>query len=98
MVLSNQHVLDGPVGTQVVQPSPIGLDDSLEIGFQLDICNPAHLFRLDTPNTTVVAYWPVRQSLPPLLLRLATMLTQRVVAKMPRRRRPAREPCSKAKR
>lgn len=53
MVLSNQHVLDGPVGTEVVQPSPIGLDDSLEISFQLDICNPIHFFRLDTPNTTV---------------------------------------------
>jgi hypothetical protein len=53
LVLSNQHVLDGPPGTEVVQPSPIGLDDSLEIGFQLDICNPAHFFRLDTPNTTV---------------------------------------------
>ncbi len=53
MVLSNQHVLDGPVGTEVVQPSPIGLDDSLEISFQLDICNPLHFFRLDTPNTTV---------------------------------------------
>jgi hypothetical protein len=48
MILSNQHVLDGPPGTEVVQPSPIGLDDSLEIGFQLDICNPAHFFRLDT--------------------------------------------------
>ncbi|HSX30161.1 MAG TPA: hypothetical protein VLE73_06400 [Candidatus Saccharimonadales bacterium] len=53
LVLSNQHVLDGPVGTEVVQPSPIGLDDSLEIGFQLDICNPLHFIRLDTPNTTV---------------------------------------------
>jgi hypothetical protein len=53
MVLSNQHVLDGPAGTEVVQPSPIGLDDSLEISFQLDICNPLHFFRLDTPNTTV---------------------------------------------
>ncbi|HSP14256.1 MAG TPA: hypothetical protein VLV78_05835 [Thermoanaerobaculia bacterium] len=53
MVLSNQHVLDGPAGTEVVQPSPIGLDDSLEIGFQLDVCNPLHFFRLDTPNTTV---------------------------------------------
>lgn len=53
MVLSNQHVLDGAPGTEVVQPSPIGLDDSLEIGFQLDFCNPLHFFRLDTPNTTV---------------------------------------------
>jgi hypothetical protein len=53
MVLSNQHVLDGPAGTDVVQPSPIGLDDSLEIGFQLDVCDPVHFFRLDTPNTTV---------------------------------------------
>lgn len=53
MVLSNQHVLDGPPGTEVVQPSPIGLDDSLEIGFQLDICFPVHFFRLDTPNTTL---------------------------------------------
>ena len=53
MVLSNQHVLDGPAGTEVVQPSPIELDDSLEISFQLDICNPLHFFRLDTPNTTV---------------------------------------------
>ena len=53
MVLSNQHVLDGPAGTDVVQPSPIGLDDSLEIGFQLDVCDPVHFFRLDTPNTTI---------------------------------------------
>lgn len=53
MVLSNQHVLDGAAGTDVVQPSPIGLDDSLEIGFQLDVCNPIHFFRLDTPNTVV---------------------------------------------
>lgn len=53
MVLSNQHVLDDSPGTDIVQPSPIGLDDSLEIGFQLDICNPLHFFRLDTPNTTV---------------------------------------------
>lgn len=53
MVLSNQHVLDGPAGTDVVQPSPIGLDDSLDIGFQLNFCNPADFFRLDTPNTTV---------------------------------------------
>ncbi len=53
MVLSNQHVLDGPPGTEVVQPSPIGLDDSLDIGFQLDICFPVHFFRLDTPNTTI---------------------------------------------
>ncbi len=53
MVLSNQHVLDGPAGTEVVQPSPIGLDDSLDVGFQLDLCDPVHFFRLDTPNTTV---------------------------------------------
>lgn len=53
MMLSNQHVLDGSPGVDVVQPSPIGLDDSLDIGFQLDICNPLHFFRLDTPNTTV---------------------------------------------
>ena len=53
MVLSNQHVLDGAAGTDVVQPSPIGLDDSLEIGFQLDVCAPIHFFRLDTPNTVV---------------------------------------------
>jgi hypothetical protein len=53
LVLSNQHVLDGPPGTEVVQPSPIGLDDSLEIGFQLDFCNPINFFRVDTPNTTV---------------------------------------------
>jgi hypothetical protein len=53
MVLSNQHVLDGNPGVEVVQPSPIGLDDSLEFGFQLDFCNPLHFFRLDTPNTTV---------------------------------------------
>jgi hypothetical protein len=53
LVLSNQHVLDGPAGTEVVQPSPIGLDDSLDISFVLDFCNPLHFFRLDTPNTTV---------------------------------------------
>jgi hypothetical protein len=53
MVLSNQHVLDGNPGVDVVQPSPIGLDEFLDIGFQLDICAPVHFFRLDTPNTTV---------------------------------------------
>lgn len=53
LVLSNQHVLDGPAGTEVVQPSPIKLDDSLEVGFQLNICSPLYFFRLDTPNTTV---------------------------------------------
>ncbi len=52
-VLSNEHVLDAPVGEKVIQPAPIGLDDSLEIGFQLDVCNPLHFFRLDTPNTTL---------------------------------------------
>ena len=53
LVLSNQHVLDAGVGTDVIQPSPVGLDDSFEFGFQLDICNPVHFFRVDTPNTTV---------------------------------------------
>jgi hypothetical protein len=53
LVLGNQHVLDAGVGTEVIQPSPVGLDDSFEFGFQLDVCNPIHFFRLDTPNTTV---------------------------------------------
>ncbi|MDX3525551.1 hypothetical protein P1P75_03665 [Streptomyces sp. ID05-39B] len=53
LVLSNQHVLDGTSGTEVVQPSPISLDDSLEIGFQFNACNPIDFFRLDTPNTTL---------------------------------------------
>lgn len=53
LVLSNQHVLDAPVGTDVIQPAPVKLDDSVEVGFQLDICNPLHFIRLDTPNTTV---------------------------------------------
>jgi hypothetical protein len=53
LVLSNQHVLDAPVGTDVIQPAPVELDDSIEVGFQLDICGPLHFIRLDTPNTTV---------------------------------------------
>lgn len=52
-VLSNEHVLDGAIGEAVIQPAPIGLDDAIEVGFQLDICNPVHFFRLDTPNTTL---------------------------------------------
>lgn len=53
LVLSNQHVLDANSGTDTIQPSPVGLDDSVEVGFQLDICNPLHFIRLDTPNTTL---------------------------------------------
>lgn len=53
LVLSNQHVLDAPAGTDVIQPAPVKLDDSVEVGFQLDVCNPLHFIRLDTPNTTV---------------------------------------------
>jgi hypothetical protein len=53
LVLSNQHVLDAPVGTDVIQPAPVKLDDSVEVGFQLNICDPVHFIRLDTPNTTV---------------------------------------------
>lgn len=52
-VLSNEHVLDAAIGEKVIQPAPIGLDDSIEVGFQLDICSPIHFFRLDTPNTTL---------------------------------------------
>jgi len=52
-VLSNEHVLDGAIDENVIQPAPVGLDDSIEVGFQLDICNPTHFFRLDTPNTTL---------------------------------------------
>jgi len=53
LVLSNQHVLDAGVGTEVIQPSPVKLDDSFEIGFQIDLCAPIHFLRVDTPNTTV---------------------------------------------
>lgn len=53
LVLSNQHVLDAGAGTDVIQPAPVGLDDSFEFGFQLDVCNPLNFFRVDTPNTTV---------------------------------------------
>lgn len=53
LVLSNQHVLDGGAGTDVIQPAPVGLDDSFEFGFQLDVCNPINFFRVDTPNTTI---------------------------------------------
>jgi hypothetical protein len=51
MVLSNEHVLDGDIGETVHQPSPVGLDDSFEIGFQLDVCNPLNFIRIDTPDT-----------------------------------------------
>lgn len=51
IALSNEHVLDGDIGETVHQPSPIGLDDSFEIGFQLDVCNPLNFVRIDTPNT-----------------------------------------------
>ncbi len=51
MVLSNEHVLDGDIGDTVHQPSPVGLDDSFEIGFQLDVCNPLNFIRIDTPDT-----------------------------------------------
>jgi hypothetical protein len=52
-ILSNQHVLDAPVGTDVIQPAPVKLDDSVEVAFQLDVCDPVHFIRLDTPNTTL---------------------------------------------
>jgi hypothetical protein len=51
VVLSNEHVLDGDIEETVHQPSPVGLDDSLEVSFQLDVCNPANFVRLDTPDT-----------------------------------------------
>lgn len=51
IALSNEHVLDGDIGETVHQPSPVGLDDSFEIGFQLDVCNPLNFVRIDTPNT-----------------------------------------------
>ncbi len=51
MVLFNEHVLDGDIGETVHQPSPVGLDDSFEIGFQFDVCNPANFVRIDTPDT-----------------------------------------------
>ncbi|HAT7746510.1 TPA: hypothetical protein JAZ38_04255 [Legionella pneumophila] len=53
LFLSNQHVLDASSGTDTIQPSPVLLDDSVEVGFQLDVCLPIHFIRLDTPNTTV---------------------------------------------
>ena len=53
LVLSNQHVLDAGTGTDVIQPAPVGFDDSFEFGFQLDVCNPLNFFRVDTPNTTI---------------------------------------------
>jgi hypothetical protein len=53
LILSNQHVLDAPEGTDVIQPAPVQLDDSLEVGFQLNVCSPLHFIRLDTPNTTL---------------------------------------------
>ncbi|MEA3012856.1 MAG: hypothetical protein QOD42_1401 [Sphingomonadales bacterium] len=59
-VLSNLHVLDALEGEHVIQPAPVALDDSVEVGFQLDICTPPHFFRLDTPNTplgTLLASW-----------------------------------------
>ncbi len=51
IALSNEHVLDGDIDETVHQPSPVGLDDSFEIGFQLDVCNPLDFIRIDTPNT-----------------------------------------------
>jgi hypothetical protein len=51
IVLSNEHVLDGDIGETVHQPSPVKLGDSLEIGFQLDVCSPLNFIRIDTPNT-----------------------------------------------
>lgn len=51
MALSNQHVLSGNIGDTVHQPSPVGLDDSLDVELQLDVCNPLNFLRLDTPDT-----------------------------------------------
>lgn len=51
VAVSNEHVLDGDIGETVHQPSPVALDDSFEIGFQLDVCNPLNFIRIDTPNT-----------------------------------------------
>jgi hypothetical protein len=53
VAISNEHVLDGEIGETVQQPSPIGLDDSFRFDLQLDVCNPLHFFRIDTPSTTV---------------------------------------------
>lgn len=51
LALSNAHVLDTSIGSNIVQPGSIGLN-GFDVGFQLDICNPLHFIRLDTPNTT----------------------------------------------
>jgi hypothetical protein len=53
VALSNEHVLDGDIGETVHQPGQIyrNLDDTFEIGFQLDVCNPLDFIRIDTPNT-----------------------------------------------
>jgi|GEM_PF-2984434 len=50
VALSNAHVLDTDLGADIVQPGTIGLN-GFDIGFQLDVCNPLHFIRLDTPNT-----------------------------------------------
>lgn len=50
VVLSNEHVWDGNVGDNVVQPGLLGVN-GFEFSFQLDVCNPLNFFRLDTPST-----------------------------------------------
>ena len=50
IALSNEHVWDGSVGQNVVQPGVLGLN-GFEPAFQLDVCFPLNFFRLDTPNT-----------------------------------------------
>jgi hypothetical protein len=50
--LSNAHVLDGDIGETVHQPGTVGLDDSFDVDFQLDVCVPVNFVRIDTPDTT----------------------------------------------
>lgn len=51
VALSNEHVLDGGLGEDVVQPMPVMPDDSLSVALQLNVCLPAAFLRIDTPNT-----------------------------------------------
>ncbi|MCP4307140.1 MAG: hypothetical protein GY788_20160 [bacterium] len=50
VALSNEHVWDGSIGQNVVQPGMLGLN-GFDVEFQLDVCNPLNFVRLDTPNT-----------------------------------------------
>lgn len=50
VALSNEHVWDGDIGDNVVQPGSLGIN-GFDFSFQLDVCAPLNFFRLDTPNT-----------------------------------------------